>query len=133
VNDAICNIPLNTPDHDVRNTIERALPPWDGNQIAPRCITTSGGQNYHPSGRRDLTNREFAALQGFPNSHVFSGIEVRKQIGNAVPPPIAMLLFSHIKKHLEKTDGVEPEVEEPILVDDKADIVDDDGIITIDD
>lgn len=44
-------------------------------------------------------------------NHRFSQINVKKQIGNAVPPCIAMVLFSWIKKALEKADGIEPEDE----------------------
>lgn len=74
-------------------------------------MTTSGGQNYHPSGKRDLTLREYACLQGFPLDHVFSGKHVKKQIGNAVPPCIAKVLFESIRKDLERADGVVDGVE----------------------
>jgi len=42
-------------------------------------------------------------------NHLFSETNVKKQIGNAVPPTIAKVLFAHIKKTLEKADGVQPE------------------------
>lgn len=42
-------------------------------------------------------------------NHRFSEVNVKKQIGNAVPPSIAKVLFSWIKKALEKADGVQPE------------------------
>lgn len=83
------------------------MPAWDGSKILPRAMTTSGGQNYHPSGKRDLTLREYACLQGFPTGHVFKGNYVKKQIGNAVPPVVAKVLFGSIKADLEKVDGVE--------------------------
>ncbi len=76
-------------------------------------MTTSGGQNYHPSGTRDLTLREYAALQGFPMVHVFKGNYVKKQIGNAVPPFCAKVLFESIKKDLDRADGV---IEEGLLI-----------------
>jgi DNA (cytosine-5)-methyltransferase 1 len=69
-------------------------------------MTCSGGQNYHPSGKRDLTLREYATLQGFPDCHVFKGSYVKKQIGNAVPPCVAKVLFESIKKDLDAVDGV---------------------------
>ena len=69
-------------------------------------MTTSGGQNYHPSGTRDFTLREYAALQGFPPNHVFAGSYVKKQIGNAVPPVVAKVLFESIKRQLDRVDGV---------------------------
>jgi DNA (cytosine-5)-methyltransferase 1 len=84
----------------------RHLPSWDAHKILPRAMTTSGGQNYHPSGTRDLTLREYATLQGFPQNHVFEGNGVKKQIGNAVPPCVAKVLFGWIRKELEAADGV---------------------------
>jgi DNA (cytosine-5)-methyltransferase 1 len=69
-------------------------------------MTTHGGQNYHPSGKRDFTLREYAALQGFPPNHVFAGSYVKKQIGNAVPPCVAKVLFESIKQQLDTVDGV---------------------------
>jgi len=80
------------------------------------CITTSGGvNNYHPSGRRNFTTRELACLQTFPLDHLFLGPYVKKQIGNAVPPKFAKLIFKHIIQQLEKRDGV---VHEGVPLDD---------------
>jgi site-specific DNA-cytosine methylase len=45
-------------------------------------------------GRRRLTYQECAALQGFPSGHPWQGQSTAKykQIGNAVPPPLAQAL-----------------------------------------
>lgn len=56
-----------------------------------KTIIASGGGGtwgYHYPEPRALTNRERARLQGFPDDFVFEGKfgEIRKQIGNAVPP-----------------------------------------------
>jgi DNA (cytosine-5)-methyltransferase 1 len=112
VNTLLVSIPSSATSHDLSSVLAKPLneAPWDGSSIAPRAITTHGGQNYHPSGRRGFTNREFAALQGFPNGHEFGERNVKKQIGNAVPPSIAAVLFGQVKKELEKVDGVEREV-----------------------
>ena len=84
---------------------------WDDSTIIPNCITTGGANGRgHPSGRRGLTCRELASLQTFPHSHVFLGKTIRKQIGNAVPPLIAKLLFSQVKKQLEKVDAEEKKI-----------------------
>lgn len=110
VNSAIQSIPYHAKDHDIENARPRTSPPWDGNTIAPRCITTSGGQNYHPSGKRDFTNREFAAIQGFPQHHQFCGSYVVKQIGNAFPSSVVEVLYRHLLKALRKADGIQTEV-----------------------
>jgi DNA (cytosine-5)-methyltransferase 1 len=64
-------------------------------------LTGSGGggtHGYHWSEPRALTNRERARLQGFPDDFVFMGRkeQVRKQIGMAVSPPMAKILFEKI-------------------------------------
>lgn len=48
---------------------------------------------------RKLTNAECAILQGFPTSYRFMGTKtsVRRQIGNAVPPPITRAFFQVVK------------------------------------
>lgn len=47
-----------------------------------------GTWGYHFPEPRSLTNRERARIQSFPDDFVFSGsfTEIRRQIGNAVPP-----------------------------------------------
>lgn len=72
-------------------------------------ITGSGGGGthvYHWQEHRALTNRERAKLQGFPDSFEFKGSkeEVRKQIGMAVPPTGAKILFEAILKTFAKID-----------------------------
>jgi len=66
-------------------------------------ITGSGGGGthvYHWKYDRALTNRERARLQTFPDNFVFHGSKesVRKQIGMAVPPKGAGIIFSAILK-----------------------------------
>lgn len=64
-------------------------------------ITGSGGGGthvYHWEEPRALTNRERARLQSFPPSFVFMGSKgkVRKQIGMAVPPEGARIVFKAV-------------------------------------
>jgi DNA (cytosine-5)-methyltransferase 1 len=84
-------------------------PAWDDSGIVT-CLTTAGpiGKG-HPNGRRKLTMREMAALQSYPNNHVFLGKQISRQIGNSVPPMIAAILLTTVRKHLEKADKVELE------------------------
>ena len=72
-------------------------------------VTGSGGGGthvYHWSENRALTNRERARLQTFPDEFVFSGSKesVRKQIGMAVPPRAAKIIFEAVLKCLAGVD-----------------------------
>ena len=66
-------------------------------------ITGSGGGGthvYHWDEPRALTNRERARLQSFPDNFEFIGNKesVRKQIGMAVPPRAAKIIFEALAK-----------------------------------
>ncbi len=68
-------------------------------------VTGSGGGGthvYHWKENRALTNRERARLQTFPDDFVFEGSKesVRKQIGMAVPPKVAKVIFNAVLKCL---------------------------------
>jgi DNA (cytosine-5)-methyltransferase 1 len=68
-------------------------------------ITGSGGggtHGYHWLEPRALTNRERARLQTFPDDYKFEGAKesVRKQLGMAVPPKMAQIIFESILKTL---------------------------------
>lgn len=80
-------------------------------------ITGSGGGGthvYHWEEHRALTNRERARLQGFPDGFIFKGSkeQVRKQIGMAVPPIGAKIIFEAILKTFA---GIEYPCVEPSL------------------
>lgn len=60
-------------------------------------VTASGGGGthlHHWNENRALTNRELARLQCFPDKFIFMGSkgEIRKQVGNAVPPAAATII-----------------------------------------
>lgn len=80
-------------------------------------VTGSGGGGthiYHWSEPRALTNRERARLQTFPDNFDFagSGPSVRKQIGMAVPPRGAQIIFEAL---LRSFKGEEYNWQEPSL------------------
>lgn len=56
----------------------------------------------HPLEPRELTNRESARIQGFPDDYQFVGTRsaAGKQIANAVPIPLAQAVASHLSKTL---------------------------------
>ncbi|KAI1080196.1 S-adenosyl-L-methionine-dependent methyltransferase [Whalleya microplaca] len=82
------------------------LPAYDPCQPLRRTITTDGGGNYYPSGKRDFTLREYAALQGFPSNHGFEGPAIKKQIGNAFSPRAVEYLYRHLRSWLMQRDNV---------------------------
>lgn len=55
----------------------------------------------HPTEHRELTNRECARIQGFPDDFEFSGSHaaVAKQIANAVPIPLGFAIARTLVEH----------------------------------
>lgn len=68
------------------------------------------GAYIHPNQNRTLSLREAARLQSFTDSHVFIGNvgDIRKQIGNAVPPMLAERIARSIRRSVLKDIGVAP-------------------------
>lgn len=66
---------------------------WDRPSVTIRTefFKPEKGRYLHPVSDRPITHREAARLMGFPDDFRFIGskIEVARQIGNAVPPPLA--------------------------------------------
>lgn len=79
----------------------------DPNKPSP-TITARGDHKggamiiHHPSNTRRMTCREVAIIQGFPINFEFKGsmTSVYKQIGNAVPPPLALAAAKQILENL---------------------------------
>lgn len=66
------------------------------------------GEFAHPFLNRSITHREAARIQGFPDYFEFKGNKsaVRRQIGNAVPPPLAYAIAKQLKEWLEQAERV---------------------------
>ena len=79
------------PEHlAVKGLMSNIYRKLDRNMPAYTVLASGGGGtwSYHYEEPRALTNRERARLQGFPDDLKFQGsnAEIRRQIGNAVPP-----------------------------------------------
>jgi len=77
---------------------------WDGQcpTITAGFDSFSRGRYAHPEQNRSITLREGARLQGFPDQFRFLGTrhDIRYQIGNAVPPPLARAAGEAVKRSL---------------------------------
>lgn len=82
---------------------------WDApaGTITTKCNSFTRGRFAHPSEDRNITMREAARLQGFPDDFVFLGsrVDVAHQIGNAVPPPLARAIGEAIMCALACREG----------------------------
>lgn len=77
---------------------------WDepAGTITTKCNSFTRGKFAHPEENRNITMREAARLQSFPDDFVFEGskVDVAHQVGNAVPPLLALQLGSALKSAL---------------------------------
>jgi DNA (cytosine-5)-methyltransferase 1 len=77
---------------------------WDrpATTITTKCNSFTRGRFAHPEAHRNISMREAARLQSFPDDFVFEGsvVDVAHQIGNAVPPLLARALAEAIMKAL---------------------------------
>jgi len=98
--------------HHEQTLFAAPKPRYDANRLA-KTITTSGGDNYHPSGLRPFSVRELATLQTFPwnlefgvgrDGRQFAVVEKRLQVGNAVPPAVYEAVARRIVRSLRESD-----------------------------
>ncbi len=98
------NIPKDSP-HYVKGMISHVYRRLHPDKPSTTIIAAGGGGTwgYHYSEPRPLTNRERARLFGYPDDFVFEGTitEVRRQIGNSVPPVGILPFAKAIKKYLK--------------------------------
>lgn len=97
-----CNftaIPKESPYY-VKGMISHVYRRLDRNKPSTTIIAGGGGGTwgYHYEEPRPLTNRERARLFGYPDTFKFEGsiTEVRRQIGNSVPPIAAKVVAEHL-------------------------------------
>ena len=103
------NAPEITPDCWVRKTsggtdlFGRLW--WDRPSVTIRTefFKPEKGRYLHPDQDRPITHREAARLMGFPDDFKFVGtkIEIARQIGNAVPPPLAGAIAGVVRQLLD--------------------------------
>lgn len=76
--------------------------------ITGRFDSFTRGRFAHPSENRNISLREGARLQSFPDSHVFVGTqeEIAAQIGNAIPPLLAMAMGKALLSHLNAATAI---------------------------
>lgn len=81
----------------------RLAPDRPAATITARFDSFTRGKFGHPITPRNITLREGARLQSFPDSFVFTGSqeEIAAQIGNAVPPKVAEFLGHQMIAHLQ--------------------------------
>ena len=98
------DIPADDPDY-VKGMISHVYRRIKLDEPAKTIIAAGGGGTwgYHFPDPRPLCNRERARLQSFPDDFEFFGsvAEVRRQIGNAVPPVGIILLAQTLKSLFE--------------------------------
>src|SRR5579859_451707 len=92
---------------------------WDAPSGTVLVGSSQGGGRpfIHPEEPRHLTVREAARLQAFPDDWVFNGTQTAqyRQVGNAVPPPLARAVSLHIASFLctKSIRRLEQSVEKP--------------------
>jgi DNA (cytosine-5)-methyltransferase 1 len=97
-----CNFTSISPDspYYVKGMISHVYRRLDRNKPSTTIIAGGGGGTwgYHFEEDRPLTNRERARLFGYPDDFIFEGsiTEVRRQIGNSVPPVAARVVAEHL-------------------------------------
>lgn len=80
---------------------------WDRPSVTIRTefFKPEKGRYLHPEQHRPITHREAARLMGFPDDFRFIGSksEIARQIGNAVPPPLAGAIAKAIRIALDSS------------------------------
>ena len=98
--------------YEVKGLMSNIYRKLDRNKPAYTVIASGGGGTwtYHYEEPRPLTNRERARLQSFPDDFVFHGnfTEIRRQLGNAVPPVGIYPIAKETARLLQKSEIQKP-------------------------
>jgi DNA (cytosine-5)-methyltransferase 1 len=80
----------------------RLSPDRSSSTITGRFDSFTRGKFAHPYEHRNITLREGARLQSFPDKFAFTGTqeEITALIGNAIPPLVASVIGAAIHQHL---------------------------------
>lgn len=77
---------------------------WDKPSVTIRTefFKPEKGRYLHPTEHRAITHHEAARIQGFPDDYKWIGSKtaIARQIGNAVPIPLARAIGSHLNQQL---------------------------------
>ncbi len=105
------SLPKDSPYY-VKGMISHVYRRLDKNKPSTTIIAGGGGGTwgYHYEEPRPLTNRERARLFGYPDDFIFEGsiTEVRRQIGNSVPPVAAKTIAGYLMPVFEASKLTEP-------------------------
>lgn len=84
---------------------------WDRPSVTIRTefFKPEKGRYLHPVEHRPITHREAARLMGFPDNFKFFGskVQIARQIGNAVPPPLAAAVAKEVLAALKQNKKLE--------------------------
>jgi DNA (cytosine-5)-methyltransferase 1 len=87
-------------DHDTGSLDVMGRLHWNKPSVTIRTefFKPEKGRYLHPEENRTITHHEAARLQGFPDDFQWCGskIQIARQIGNAVPVPLATALAEHL-------------------------------------
>jgi DNA (cytosine-5)-methyltransferase 1 len=80
---------------------------WDRSSVTIRIefFKPEKGRYLHPEEDRAISHHEAARLQCFPDDYRWCGtkLQIARQIGNAVPIPLASLLARHMQQAIGVT------------------------------
>lgn len=95
--------------YDATTLLKRLEPNRPAYTITTKFNEGTTGAFIHPNQPRTISIREAARLQSFPDNYIFKGsdVQIRRQIGNAVPPLLATAVAEAILPYvLKATSGL---------------------------